>query len=90
MAAPRRHLVRPDGAGRDVLFAGFGRYYDRMLYNSGLDERFRLQYALRTFRSRRRRTRDGQQTIVWDPSYLSQAGLDSLIATTSRRTPKCS
>ena len=37
------------GKGRTVAFGGWGRYYDRVLYNSTLDERFRLQYAVRTF-----------------------------------------
>jgi hypothetical protein len=69
------------GSGRHVLFAGYGRYFDRIFYNAGLDEKFRLQYAVRTFRfSLDGAPRDGQQTIVWDPSYLSKAGLEQLIA----------
>ena len=35
------------GRGQTVAFGGWGRYYDRVLYNSTLDERFRLQYAVR-------------------------------------------
>ena len=69
------------GKGQTVAFGGWGRYYDRVLYNSTLDERFRLQYATRTFQfSRDGGIRDGVQTIVWDPSYLSVAGLESIIA----------
>ena len=69
------------GQGRHILFGGFGRYYDRVVYNSGLDEKYRLQYAVRLFRfSADGSPRDGQPTIVWDPSYLSQTGLNSLIA----------
>jgi Carboxypeptidase regulatory-like domain/TonB dependent receptor len=69
------------GRGQTVAFGGWGRYYDRVLYNSTLDERFRLQYAVRTFQfSRDGGIRDGVQTIVWDPSYLSVAGLESIIA----------
>jgi hypothetical protein len=72
--------------GQTVIFGGFGRYYDRVLYNSTLDERFRLQYAVRTFQfSTDGGIRDGQQTIVWDPSYLSVAGLNQIIA--SGRAP---
>ena len=72
--------------GQTVIFGGFGRYYDRVLYNSTLDERFRLQYAVRTFQfSTDGGIRDGQQTIVWDPSYLSVAGLQQIIA--SGRAP---
>ena len=69
------------GKGQTIAFGGWGRYYDRVLYNSTLDERFRLQYATRTFQfSRDGGIRDGVQTIVWDPSYLSVAGLESIIA----------
>jgi TonB dependent receptor/Carboxypeptidase regulatory-like domain len=63
-----------------VLFAGAGRYFDRTLFNTGVDERLRLQYGVRTFRfSRDGMPRDGQPTIVWDPSYLSRQGLQGLI-----------
>jgi outer membrane receptor protein involved in Fe transport len=68
------------GDQRTVVFGGAGRYFDRTLYNTGVDERFRLQYAVRTFRfSRDGATRDGQPTIAWSPSYLSRAGLQGLI-----------
>jgi hypothetical protein len=69
------------GQGRTIAFGGWGRYYDRVLYNSTLDERFRLQYAVRTFQfSSDGGVRDGVQTIVWNPSYLSVSGLESIIA----------
>ncbi len=69
------------GNGQTIAFGGWGRYYDRVLYNSTLDERFRLQYAVRTFQfSQSGGIRDGVETIVWDPSYLSVAGLESIIA----------
>ncbi|HRC57503.1 MAG TPA: TonB-dependent receptor, partial [Kofleriaceae bacterium] len=64
------------GDQRTVLFGGAGRYYDRTLFNTGLDERYRLQYGVRKFRfSRDGAMRDGQSTIAWDPSYLSREGL---------------
>jgi hypothetical protein len=69
------------GQGRTVAFGGYGRYYDRVLYNSTLDERFRLQYAVRTFQfSANGGIRDGVQTIVWNPSYLGVQGLNQIIA----------
>lgn len=69
------------GDGGTVGFGGWGRYYDRVLYNHTLDERFRQQYAVRTFRfSADGSPRDGQPTVRWDPSYLSVAGLEGLIA----------
>jgi hypothetical protein len=69
------------GSGKTVLFGGFGRYFDRVLYNSGLDERFRQQFAVRTFRfSADGQPRDGQPTLVWNPSYLSKGGLEGIIA----------
>lgn len=70
------------GDGRTVVFGGYGRYYDRVLYNSGLDERFRQQFAVGTFRfSANGQPRDGQPTVVWDPSFMSKAGLESILRT---------
>jgi len=69
------------GKGQTIAFGGWGRYYDRVLYNYTLDERFRQQFAVRTFRfSADGAPRDGNQTIVWNPALLSQTGLDGLIA----------
>ena len=69
------------GKGTTVVFGGYGRYFDRDIYNYVLDERYRLQYAVRTFRfSADGAPRNGAPTIMWNPSYLSQAGLDGLIA----------
>jgi outer membrane receptor protein involved in Fe transport len=68
------------GDQKTVLFAGGGRYYDRTLFNTGVDERLRLQYGVRRFLfSRDGRMRDGQPTIAWDPAYLSREGLQRLI-----------
>lgn len=77
------------GTGKTILFGGVGRYFDRVLYNSGLDERFRLQFAVRTFRfSADGAPRDGQPTLVWQDSYLSKAGLDGIIATGRSGNPE--
>ncbi|ADO73474.1 TonB-dependent receptor [Stigmatella aurantiaca] len=68
------------GNGHTVLVAGAGRYYDRTLFNTGVDERLRLRYQVRTFQfSADGAPRGGQQTIAWRPEYLSQQGLDALI-----------
>jgi hypothetical protein len=54
---------------------------DRDVYNFVLDERFRLQWATRLFRfSADGLPRDGQPTILWNPSYFSAEGLNGLIA----------
>jgi hypothetical protein len=77
------------GKGQTTLFAGYGRYFDRVLYNYTLDERYRLQYAVRTFRfSADGSIRDGQPTLVWQPQYLSKAGLDGIIATGQAPNPE--
>jgi outer membrane receptor protein involved in Fe transport len=72
------------GDGSSVIFGGYGRYYDRVVYNYGLDEKFRLNWAIRRFCF----VQDGafrddcpeSVAIEWDPSYLSKEGLDTLIA----------
>jgi hypothetical protein len=68
------------GDQHTVVFGGAGRYFDRTPYNDAVDERYRLQYAVRTFQfSRDGLPRDGLPTIVWDPSYLGRQGLQGLI-----------
>jgi Carboxypeptidase regulatory-like domain/TonB dependent receptor-like, beta-barrel len=77
------------GSGKHVLFGGYGRYYDRVIYNAGLDERYRLQYAVRSFQfSLDGAPRNGQSTIIWNPAYQSKAGLDGLIALGIAPTPE--
>ena len=39
-----------DEEGKTTVFGGFGVFYDRDYYNATLDERFRLQYSVLTFR----------------------------------------
>ena len=70
------------GAGRHILFGGYGRYYDRVVYNYGLDEAFRLQYSVLTFRfsSDGQPDPNGNPTLAWRPEYLSKAGLDGIVS----------
>ena len=77
------------GKGQTIAFGGWGRYYDRVLYNTGLTERANLQWIRRTFRfSSNGQPRDGQPTLVWNPSYLSVQGLDAIIASGQAGTPE--
>lgn len=67
--------------GRTIVFGGAGRYYDRVLFNNTLDEKFRLQYAVgEFFFSPDGSPFDGHPAAKWDPKYLTRAGLDELRA----------
>jgi outer membrane receptor protein involved in Fe transport len=75
--------------GRSVVFGGAGRYFDRLYFNATFDEAYRVQYAIRTFRfSANGEPRDGSPTIKWDPSYLTAAGLNQLIAQGTAPSPE--
>jgi hypothetical protein len=64
---------------RTVLFGGYGKYYDRNVFNNTLDEQFRLQYQTGVFYfSRDGKPRDGNPTVVWNDSYLTRDGLLAL------------
>lgn len=77
------------GDRNTILFGGAGRYYDRTLFNDGVDEKYRLRYEVRTFRfSQDGQPRDGLDTIMWDPSYLGRGGLDQLIANGTAPDPE--
>ncbi|HET6232149.1 MAG TPA: carboxypeptidase regulatory-like domain-containing protein [Longimicrobiaceae bacterium] len=77
------------GDKRTVVFAGFGIFYDRTFYNAIVDEKYRRQYAVRTFQfSTNGAPRNGTPTIVWRPEYGTAAGLDQLIASGSAPNPE--
>ena len=66
---------------RTVIFGGFGRYYDRNVFNNTLDEKFRLQYTIGRFEfSEDGLPRNGSPTVVWDPAFLTREGLIALQA----------
>ncbi len=76
-------------SGRTTIFGSAGIFYDRSNFNNGLDERYRLQYATRTFRfSANGAPRDGNPTIAWNPSYLTASGLESIIASGAAPQPE--
>ncbi len=71
------------GDATTVVFAGWGKYYDRVLLNDIFDEAYRQQYGQYTFCfSDTGDPRPGCSVppIVWDDSYLSAEALDQLIA----------
>ena len=70
------------GGQRTVLFGGYGRYYDRNVFNNTLDERFRLQYTIGNFYFSRTGATlvNGQPTVAWNPAYLTRDGLLALQA----------
>ena len=66
---------------RTVLFAGFGRYYDRTLFRSAAEETLLSQYRSgELLFSRDGLPRDGRQTILFNPNYLTPAGFAALLA----------
>ncbi len=69
-----------NGDQRTILFAGYGRYFDRTLFRNAAEEALLDQYEVRTFYfSRDGQPRNGQPTIVWNDAYLSGDGLRGLI-----------
>jgi outer membrane receptor protein involved in Fe transport len=69
------------GDARTVIFGGAGRYYDRVLFNNTLDERFRLQHSVgEFFFSPDGSPVFGQPAAQWDPRYFTTAGLAELQA----------
>jgi outer membrane receptor for ferrienterochelin and colicin len=69
------------GDERTVVFGGAGRYYDRIGFNFSFDERFKPFQTNKTiYFSENGGPRGGQNTIAWDPAYLTPEGLDPLLA----------
>lgn len=71
------------GDERTVVFGGAGRYYDRLGFNFAFDERFKpFQFIRQVFFSQTGGVVNGANTVAWNPSYLTPAGLDPLLAAT--------
>lgn len=94
---PVKNLIQPrigfsydlNDDQRTVLFGGYGRYYDRNVFNNTLDEKFRLQYSIGRFEfSSDGLPRNGSPTVVWDPSFLTRDGLIALQATAITGLPE--
>ncbi len=65
-----------------VIFGGLGRYYDRNNFNNTIDELGKTINPIGVFRfSRNGALRNGQPTVVFNNSYLTRAGLLTLINT---------
>lgn len=66
---------------RTVIFGGYGRYYDRNVFNNTLDEKFRLQFTSGSFLfSSDGAPRNGQPTIIWNDSFFNRDALLALQA----------
>ena len=77
------------GNRKTVLFGGYGRYFDRNVFNNTLDEQFRLQYTIgKFFFSPDGKPRDGNPTVIFNPSYLTRDGLLALQATAQTGLPE--
>ncbi len=79
-----------NGNQSTVLFGGYGRYYDRNVFNNTLDEQYRLQYSIYNFYFSRNgnQTINGNPTVAWDPKYLTRDGLLALQATGTTGRPE--
>ncbi len=66
---------------RTVLFGGYGRYFDRVLFRNAAEESLLTQYRRGNIQfSQDGLPRNGQPTIKFDPSYLTQVGFAALLA----------
>jgi outer membrane receptor protein involved in Fe transport len=73
--------VSKDADQSTILTGGAGRYYDRTPLDNPIQETFHSQYPYYTiYFSRDGSPVDGNPSVVWDPRYLTAAGLQELIA----------
>jgi outer membrane receptor protein involved in Fe transport len=71
----------PTESGNTTIYGGVGIFYDRTNYNTGLDERYRLQFPTYVVRFSENGNPDpqGNPTVAWNDSFLSREGLLSVI-----------
>lgn len=76
--------------GRTILYGGWGRYYDRTLFNNSLDEKFRLQYQVGVFRFSEdgSPTEEGFPTVAWRPEFLTVPGLMQVLESGETGAPE--
>ena len=61
------------GEGKTIVHGGWGKYYDRTLFNDILDEKYRTQYNSSEFWfSKDGSPQDGRPAIKWNPAYLDR------------------
>lgn len=74
---------------RTVIFGGYGRYYDRNVFNNTLDEKFRLQFTIGRFEfSSDGAPRDGQPTVIWNDAFFDRDALIALQASAQTGLPE--
>ncbi len=78
------------GNGSTTLFGGWGIYYDRIVYNDVLDERYRLQWQTYQvlFTENGGPTTSGIPTVAWNPSYLSRKAVEQLVTSGTAGEPE--
>ena len=70
-----------NGNQKTVFFGGYGRFYDRTLFRSAAEEQLLSQFQHGTLLfSQDGLPRNGQPTIKFDPSFLTPAGFQALLA----------
>lgn len=68
------------GDASTVLFGGYGRYYDRVLFRNAAEESLFTQYQRGNLQfSKDGKPRNGQPTIQFRPEYLTPAGFAALL-----------
>ncbi|MFL6720492.1 MAG: TonB-dependent receptor domain-containing protein [Sphingomonas sp.] len=66
---------------RTVFFGGYGRYYDRALFRNAAEESLFTQFQFGQLHfSANGLPLNGQQTVAWNPNFLTESGFAALLA----------